>query len=136
MSFRTLLALLCLSTVVIAQVPLSSPPSPSLPESVDLECLPPSTVEKPIAPRLAKEPRRKGLRLAASLSNVKHDDVENPSRQIAATEVDLDPAVRQSESLPRTASLGTHALVPIPRPMPGVSGNLDDTRYDLSLIHI
>ena len=130
MSFRVSVALLCLSTVVIAQVPLSAPPSPSLPEVVDVEQLPPSISEKPIAPRQTKKKsRRSGLRLAASLSS-SAPEIENPSRQAIATSDDSDALTEPAEEFPRTASLGTHGLVPIPRPLPQTFKSLDDTRFD------
>lgn len=121
MSFRMLLVLLCLSTMVIAQVPLVAPPSPSIPEAVNPEQLPSSTGnEKPIAPRPIREPQRNGLRLAASLSDV-DDEVQNPSRHVAASRVEPTTSVKApSPKFPRTASRDSHSLVPIPRDLPGL----------------
>lgn len=143
MSFRTLVPLLCISTAVIAQVPISNPPappSPSLPESVNLQPLPSTTQEKPIAPRPVNKPRRNGLRLAASLSTV-DSDLQNPARPAAITIVNTQsqpnsrsaPIVSPAPIFPRTASLGSHSRVPTPRPLPGVlPGALKDVGVDLS----
>ena len=120
MSFRTLLVLLFVSTVVIAQVQLPSQPSPSLPETVVPGRLPVVANDKPMAPTsptVAKQ-RPSGIRLVVSvpppegdLERTVFESVSDPSQ-----DSNEDDRNNTAHRLPRTASRTVDGLVPFPRP--------------------
>ena len=134
MLFRTLLVLLYLSTLVIAQVPQRSPsqPSPSLPETVVPGCLPAATNDKPMAPTwptMAKR-RSSGIRLAVSVPQPEGDLERTVIELISETSPDTNKIDHKNaaQQFPRTASLTVDGLVPIPRPRASPVDHSEKTR--------
>ena len=122
MSFRAFLVLLCVSTVVIAQVKLPSEPSPSLPETVVPEQLPGANNDKrtaPNPPTVAKQ-NRTGVRLAVSVPQPEEEPQRTVIESVAGTSQSENHANPKNSirQFPRTASLTIDGTVPIPRPLP------------------
>jgi hypothetical protein len=129
MLFRTLLVVLHLSTVVIAQVPQ---PSPSLPETVVPGCLPPATNEKlmaPTSPTMAKR-RSSGIRLAVSVPQPEGDLERTVIELVSETSQGTNKVDHKNtaQQFPRTASLTVDGLVPIPRPRTSPVDHSEKTR--------